>query len=230
MLRIDLLTLFPEAVEPYLAASIPGRAAASGLVSYHVRNLRDFGTGGYKKVDERPFGGGPGMVLTAPVLAAAVDAVEADDGRPARRILTSPRGKPFAQPHARRLAALPRLLLICGHYEGLDERFAQEYQPEEISLGDFVLSGGELAALCVVDAVVRLLPGALGHEQGAQDESFEAGLLEHPHYTRPRTWRGRDVPEILLGGDHAKIDAWRRDQRQQTTAARRPDLLDVRGE
>ncbi len=230
MPRIDVLTLFPDALRPYLEHSIPGRAAAAGLVSYHLADLRQWGIGNYKKVDDRPFGGGPGMVMTAPVLAAGVDAIEAEDPRPAHRILTSPRGKPFTQADAHRLAALPRLLIVCGHYEGVDERFADEYQPEEISLGDFVLSGGELAALCIIDAVVRLLPGVLGHAEGAADESFGNGtgqqLLEHPQYTRPRTWRGHNVPEILSSGDHPKIATWRTTERQRITQQRRPDLLD----
>lgn len=226
-LRIDIVSLFPELYAPLLSTSIPGRAADKGLVEYHITDLRAFGEGNYNKVDDRPFGGGPGMVMMAPILAAAVDAAEALDARPARRVLLSPAGRIFDHALASEYAGGERLLLIATHYEGYDERFVEEYRPQEISIGDYVLSGGELAAMVVLDAVVRLVPGVLGHDEGAAHDSFAAGaegLLEHPHYTRPRDWRGRSVPEVLMGGDHSAIERWRRDQRRQRTRQRRPEL------
>jgi tRNA (guanine37-N1)-methyltransferase len=224
-MRIDVITLFPEAMQPYLAASILGRAQSAGLAEIHAHQLRDHSTDPHKKVDDRPFGGGPGMVLMCQPLIDAVAAVEALDPRPALRILLTPQGRPFDQTTARRLAEAPRLLLICGHYEGFDERIVELLAPEEISLGDFVMSGGEPAALAVIDAVVRLLPGALGNEQAAADESFQENRLEYPQYTRPRDFGGRCVPEVLLSGNHAQIAAWRRAQAEERTRRRRPDLL-----
>lgn len=229
-MRIDIVSLFPEMYAAVLGTSIPKRAADKGLVDYHVTDLRTFGEGNYQKVDERPFGGGPGMVMTAPVLAAAVDHAETQDARPARRVMMTPVGRRFDHKAAVEYARCERLLLIATHYEGYDERFVEEYQPDEVSLGDFVLSGGELAALVVIDAVVRQIDGVLGHEHGAAEDSFgehAGGLLEGPQYTRPREWRSREVPEILMSGDHAKIAAWRREQRIQRTQERRPDLLDA---
>ena len=226
-LRIDIVSLFPELYGPLLATSIPKRAAEKGLVEYDVVDLRPFGHGRHLKVDDRPFGGGPGMVMAAPVLAAAVDHAEARDPRPARRVLLTPVGRPFGHARAFEYARCERLLLIATHYEGYDERFVEEYRPDEVSLGDFVLSGGELAAMVVLDAVVRLVPGVLGHDEGAAADSFaegSEGLLDHPHYTRPPEWRGRPVPEVLLGGNHAGIEQWRREQRQARTRQRRPDL------
>ncbi len=227
-LRIDIVTLFPELYAPLLSTSIPRRAADKGHVSYHITDIRSFGEGNYNKVDDRPFGGGPGMVMMAPILAAAVDAAEAQDERPARRVILTPTGRPFSHELATKYAGVERLLLIATHYEGYDERFVEEYQPDEVSIGDFVLSGGELAAMVVLDAVVRLVPGVLGHDEGASEDSFASGadgLLEHPHYTRPREWRGRAVPGVLMGGDHAAIARWRREQREARTRQRRPDLF-----
>ncbi len=224
-MRIDVVTLFPEVMQPYLAASILGRAQSAGIVELHTHQLRDHSTDPHQKVDDRPFGGGPGMVLMCQPVVDAVEAVEALDPRPALRILLTPQGRPFEQATARRLSEAPRLLLICGHYEGFDERITDLLEPEEISLGDFVLSGGEPAALAVIDAVVRLLPGALGNEQGAADESFQENRLEYPQYTRPRDFRGRSAPEVLLSGNHAQIAAWRRAQAEERTRRRRPDLL-----
>ncbi|MEM8876181.1 MAG: tRNA (guanosine(37)-N1)-methyltransferase TrmD [Planctomycetota bacterium] len=224
-LRIDIVTLFPEMFGPVLETSIPGRAVSKGAVEYHLTDIRPFGKTGYKKVDDRPAGGGPGMVMMPDVLAAAVDHAEALDPRPARRILTSPRGVPLTQDLVKQFAAESRLLFIAGHYEGIDERFAEEYRPLEVSLGDYVLSGGELAVMVMVDAVIRLLPGVLGHADGAADESFEDGLLEHPQYTKPAEWRGRAVPDVLRSGDHGRIAAWRAEQRRKVTGERRPDLL-----
>jgi tRNA (guanine37-N1)-methyltransferase len=224
-MRIDVLTLFPEVIQPYVTASIIGRAQLAGVAQVVSHQLRDYSTDPHQKVDDRPFGGGPGMVLMCQPVLDAVAAIEALDPRPALRILLTPQGRPFHQALADRFARAPRLLLICGHYEGYDERIADTLQPEEVSLGDFVLTGGEIAALAVVDAVVRLLPGALGHDEGASDESFRVGCLEHPHYTRPREFRGMSVPEVLLSGNHAQISAWRAEQAQMRTRSRRPDLL-----
>src|SRR5918992_1731790 len=223
-LRIDILTLFPEMFAAVLGTSIPKRAAEKGLVSYHLTNIRDFATDAHKSVDDRPFGGGPGMVMMAPTMFDAVEATEKQDPRPARRILLSPQGRLFDQSLAEELAREERLLLIAGHYEGFDERIVQGLKPLELSIGDYVLSGGELAAMVVIDAVVRLLPGVLGHEQGAEDETFAGGLLEFPQYTRPRDFRGMGVPEVLLSGNHAAIAAWRMQQRKLRTRERRPDL------
>jgi tRNA (guanine37-N1)-methyltransferase len=175
-------------------------------------------------VDDKPFGGGPGMVMMCQTVFDAVEHVERQDPRPAERILLTPQGKPFDQPVAEELAKRDRLLVICGHYEGFDERIALGLQPRQISLGDFVLSGGELAAMVLVDAIVRLLPGALGAENGAADETFANGLLEYPQYTRPRDFRGMAVPDILLSGNHAAIAKWRCEQRIERTTQRRPDL------
>jgi tRNA (guanine37-N1)-methyltransferase len=223
-LRIDILTLFPEMFGPILGTSIPKRAAEKGLVSYHLTNIRDFATDAHKSVDDKPFGGGPGMVMMAPVLMEAVEQVEKRDSRPAVRIILSPQGQVMTQKMAEELAKEERLLLVAGHYEGFDERIIEALRPMELSIGDYVLSGGELPAMVLIDAVVRLLPGALGAEEGAADESFADGLIEHPQYTRPREFRGMNVPEVLLSGNHAKIAAWRREQRELRTQARRPDL------
>ena len=223
-LRIDILTLFPEMFAPVLGTSIPKRAAAKGLVEYHLTNIRDFATDVHKSVDDSPFGGGHGMVMMCPTVFDAVDHAERQDPRPATRIVLTPQGRPFDQATAEDLATRDRLLLIAGHYEGFDERIVEGLQPMEVSLGDFVLSGGELAAMVVVDAVVRLLPGAIGAATGAADESFAHGLLEYPQYTRPREFRGMGVPDVLLSGDHARIARWKFEQRKQRTLQRRPDL------
>ncbi len=223
-MRIDILTLFPEMFAAVLGTSIPKRAAEKGLVSYHLTNIRDFATDAHQSVDDKPFGGGPGMVMICPTIFDAVDAVERQDPAKPVRILLTPQGRKFDQQVAEQLAAEDRLLFIAGHYEGFDERIITGLQPMELSLGDFVLSGGELAAMVVVDAVVRLLPGALGAETGAADESFADGLLEYPQFTRPRDFRGMAVPEILLSGNHAAIAKWRQQQREHRTQTRRPDL------
>src|SRR3954463_16691502 len=223
-IRIDILTLFPEMFPPILGTSIPKRAADKGLVSYHLTNIRDFATDAHKSVDDKPFGGGPGMVMMCQTVFDAVEAAEAQDPRPATRIVLSPQGKVLDQKTVEELAKKDRLLFIAGHYEGFDERIIEGLQPTELSIGDYVLSGGELAALVVIDAVVRLLPGALGAEDGAADESFADGLLEHPQYTRPRDYRGMTVPDVLLSGNHAAIAQWRLEQRKKRTQERRPDL------
>ncbi len=223
-LRIDILTLFPEMFGPVLGTSIPSRAAAKGLVEYHLTNIRDFSTDAHKSVDDRPFGGGPGMVMMCQTMFDAVEAVERLDERLATRILLTPQGRPLTQDLVGELAGRERLLLIAGHYEGFDERISIGLSPMEVSIGDYVLSGGEVAAMVLVDAVVRLLPGALGHEQGAEDETFAGGLIEYPQFTRPREFRGMSVPDVLLSGNHKLIAAWRMDQRKLRTEERRPDL------
>ena len=223
-LRIDVLTLFPEMFGPVLGSSILKRAADKGLAEYHLTNLRDYATDAHKSVDDKPFGGGPGMVMMAPVVFDAVADVEQRDARPATRILLTPQGRLFDQQLAQELSRHPRLLLIAGHYEGFDERITEGLRPIELSIGDYVLTGGELPAMVVVDAVVRLLPGALGAEDGAADETFADGLLEHPQYTRPREFRGMPVPGVLLSGNHASIARWRLEQRKIRTKQRRPDL------
>ena len=223
-MRIDILTLFPEMFVAVLGTSIPKRAAEKGLVSYHLTNIRDFALDAHKSVDDKPFGGGPGMVMMCPTLFDAVESVEKQDQAPSLRILLNPQGRLFDQAVAEDLAKRARLMLIAGHYEGFDERISLGLKPMELSLGDFVLSGGELAAMVVVDAVVRLLPGALGAEDGAVDESFSGGLLEYPQFTRPRDFRGMTVPDVLLSGNHAEIAKWRLEQRRQRTKQRRPDL------
>ncbi|MHC4947563.1 MAG: tRNA (guanosine(37)-N1)-methyltransferase TrmD [Planctomycetota bacterium] len=231
-MRIDMLTLFPDMCRAVLDTSIPGRAGAGGLADYHVHDIRQWADNRHGKVDDRPFGGGPGMVMMCQPLFDAVTAVEAMDDRPARRILLSPQGERLGQPRVERLATEPRLLLIAGHYEGIDERVIEALAPLELSVGDYVVSGGELPALVLVDAVVRLLPGVLGHESSAAEDSFaprgsEARrLLDCPHYTRPRVWQGRPAPEVLLSGDHQAVEAWRMEQMLDRTRRRRPDLLD----
>lgn len=223
-LRIDILTLFPEMFGPVLGTSIPKRAAEKGLVSYHLTNIRDFATDNHKSVDDKPFGGGPGMIMMPQVIYAAVAKTEAEDAVPARRIILSPQGKVFSQAIAQELAAEKRLLFLAGHYEGFDERIIEGLKPMELTIGDYVLSGGELAAMVVIDAIVRLLPGALGAEDGAADETFADGLLEYPQYTRPREFEGMAVPEMLLSGNHKLIASWRLQQRLLRTQQRRPDL------
>jgi len=227
-LRIDILTLFPEMFPPILGTSIPKRAAEKGLVEYHLTNIRDFATDAHKSVDDKPFGGGPGMVMMAPVIFDAVEQVERLDARAATRILLTPQGRQLNQDLANEFAKKERLLLIAGHYEGFDERISSGLVPIEVSIGDYVLSGGELAAMVLIDAVVRLLPGALGAEDGAADESFADGLIEHPQYTRPREFRGMSVPDVLLSGNHKAIAQWRLEQRKVRTKERRPDLWQAR--
>jgi len=226
-LRIDILTLFPEMFGPVLGTSIPKRAAEKGLVEYHLTNIRSFATDKHQSVDDKPFGGGPGMVMMTTVLFDAVEAVEKQDARPAKRILLSPQGRKFDQSVAEELSKLDRVLLIAGHYEGFDERISDGLKPMELSIGDYVLSGGELAAMVVVDAIVRLIPGALGAADGAADETFADGLIEHPQYTKPREFRGMTVPDVLLSGNHSLIAKWRLEQRKRRTQERRPDLWDA---
>ncbi len=223
-MRIDVLTLFPEVFQPYVTASIIGRAQQAGLVEILTHQLRDYSRDPHRKVDDRPFGGGAGMILLCQPVCDAVEAIEKMDPRAALRILLTPQGRRFDQSAAQRYARCERLLLICGHYEGFDERIVELLRPEEVSLGDFVLTGGEIAALAIIDSVVRLLPGALGHERAAAEESFQAGRLEYPQYTRPREYRGLSVPDVLLTGHHEQIARWRREQSELRTRQRRPDL------
>jgi tRNA (guanine37-N1)-methyltransferase len=221
-LRIDILTIFPEMFEGVLGASILGRARQSGLIDIRVHNIRDYTDNKHKKTDDYPFGGGAGMVMMAQPIFDCVDAVLG--GESARRILLSPRGAALTQKKAKSLAKEERLLLLCGHYEGVDER-VMTIMDEEISIGDYVLTGGELPAMVLADCVSRLIPGVLGSELSAEDESFSDGLLEYPQYTRPADFRGMQVPEILLNGHHANIEKWRREQARLKTALCRPDLL-----
>lgn len=224
-MQIDVLTLFPEVFEPFLQTSIVGRAVERNIVRVRCTNIRDFATDRHKSVDDRPFGGGPGMVLMCQPVFDAVESVEAHSNVPPQRVLLTPQGSRLTQAIVRELAGMPWVILVCGHYEGFDERIREGLSAREISIGDYVLSGGEPAAMVLIDAMVRLLPGALGDETSPAEESFSDGLLEYPQYTRPREFRGMVVPEILVSGDHAKIAAWRRSQSEERTRQRRPDLL-----
>lgn len=219
----DILTLFPEACQAYLDASILGRARKAGLINVRLTNVRDFAHDRHHTVDDAPYGGGDGMVMMPGPLMEAVESLPAEPAGPV--IMLTPQGRPFDQDLAGELARNERLVMVCGRYEGVDERARLLAADLEISLGDFVLSGGELAALCVVDAVSRLLPGVLGAEGSAANDSFMDGLLEHPHYTRPAEFRGMAVPEVLLSGNHAAIARWRRKESLRRTLLRRPELL-----
>ncbi|MFI4892042.1 MAG: tRNA (guanine(37)-N(1))-methyltransferase [Phycisphaerales bacterium JB058] len=258
-MRFDILTTFPEMFSheapAALGISIPARARAAGLADWHATNIRDYADNKHDKTDRRPFGGGPGMVMSCQPIWDAVHAAEALDPRPATRVLLTPQGRPLNQALVEDLASKPRLLLLCGHYEGIDERVIQKLDPIEISIGDYILSGGELAALVLMDAVIRLIPGALGDAESAIQDSFApapetdakgepinpklrakwlaelgipeaARLLDCPHYTRPRVWEGLEVPEVLLSGDHEAVARWRLEQMASRTRARRPDLLE----
>lgn len=230
MLDVQVLTVIPDAVEAYLGASVLGRARTRGVVRASAVDLRPYGLGRWHKIDDAPFGGGAGQVMAPEPLCRAVREARArvPVGKRTRAILLGPAGRRFDHHVAKGLLAETQaLILLCGRYEGIDERVRAELD-DEISLGDFVLTGGELAALAVVDAVARLLPGALGNDASTQEESFESGLLEYPHYTRPRIFEGQEVPPVLLGGDHARIEQWRLAQRLLRTAQRRPDLLPPR--
>ena len=225
-MRIDVISLFPEFVAQCAAFGVTGRAGERGLLSLHGWNPRDYAEGNYRRVDERPFGGGPGMVMLIDPLRAAIQAARQADPRPVRVVYMSPQGVPFTQAKARELAACERLVLLCGRYEGVDERLIEAEVDEELSIGDYVLSGGELAAAVVVDALARLQDGALGDEQSAIQDSFEDGLLDCPHYTRPVEHALGQVPPVLMSGNHADIARWRRQQALGRTWLRRPDLVD----
>ncbi len=219
--RATTLTLFPDMFPGPLAGSLAGRALADGIWSLDAHDIRTAGLGRHRSVDDTPFGGGAGMVMRPDVVDAAIDAVA--DGRPL--LFLTPRGRPFRQADAIRLAGGTGVVLLCGRYEGVDQRVIEARGAEEVSVGDYVLSGGELAAMVVLDSCVRLLPGVMGCADSAIEESFSDGLLEYPHYTRPAEWQGRAVPDVLRSGDHAAIARWRRAEAEATTRARRPDLL-----
>ena len=227
MFRAAVLTLFPAMFPGPLGLSLAGEALAKGLWSLEARDIREHGIGRHRAVDDTPAGGGPGMVMRADVLAASLDdAAPPDDPRP--RLVMSPRGKSFTQAQAREWAAGPGLVILCPRFEGVDERIIEARGLIEVSIGDYVLSGGEIAALAILDACVRLIPGVMGKEASGEEESFEKGLLEYPHYTRPRDWEGRAIPEVLLSGDHAKIAEWHRAEAERITRERRPDYFAAR--
>jgi len=223
---IDVITLFPEAVSGPLGASIMGRAQEKGILTLRTHDIREHGRGKYRQVDDEPYGGGPGMVMRPEPIFATLEPLRTSSSRV---LFMSPQGKRFDQAAAQRLAAESHLIILCGHYEGVDQRFVDDCVDEELSIGDYVLTNGAIAAVVVVDAIIRLLPGVLGDEESAVHESFGAsGLLDHPHYTRPAEWRGMNVPEILLSGDHGKIAKWRAEQALARTEKNRPDLVEDR--
>src|SRR5882724_3605784 len=224
--RATVLTLFPEMFPGPLGVSLAGKALASGLWSLEARDIRDSATDRHRSVDDTPAGGGPGMVLRADVLAAAIDAADAGQSRP--KLLMSPRGRPLTQSRVLELAAGPGPLIVCGRFEGIDQRVIDARNLEEVSIGDYVLSGGEIAAFALIDACVRLLPGVMGKAESGTEESFSESLLEYPQYTRPQTFEGRPIPEILTSGNHAKVADWRRTQAEALTRDRRPDLWAIK--
>jgi tRNA (guanine37-N1)-methyltransferase len=226
--RATVLTLFPDMFPGPLGVSLAGKALASGLWSLEARDIRDSATDRHRSVDDTPAGGGPGMVLRADVLAAAIDAAEAGDPKDRPRLLMSPRGRPMTQSRVLELAAGPGPLIVCGRFEGIDQRVIDARNLEEVSIGDYVLSGGEIAAMALIDACVRLLPGVMGKLASGTDESFSEGLLEYPQYTRPQEFEGRTIPETLTSGDHARVAAWRRTESEALTRARRPDLWAIK--
>lgn len=224
-MTIHVLTLFPGFFRGPLRETILGRAVSGGEVDVEVTDIRDFAPGPHRRADDRPYGGGPGMVMKpGPVVRAIEFASQTDP--PPQRVLLTPQGEPFEQETAREFADLEHLVLVCGRYEGVDQRVRDGWIDREISVGDYVLSGGEPAALVVLDAVVRLVPGVLGNDDSLDEESFASGMLEYPQYTRPREFRGREVPEVLLSGDHGRIETWRREKARERTLERRPDLVD----
>jgi tRNA (guanine37-N1)-methyltransferase len=223
--KIDVVTIFPRMVEAGLAEGVVGRASAGGVLDVVVHNLRDYTTDKHHVVDDVPFGGGPGMVMKPEPFFAAMAAIRTRRGTPDAVVLLSPAGERFTQAGARRLAALQHMVLLCGRYEGIDERVREALATDEISIGDYVVSGGEIPALAVIDAVARLVPGVVGDDQSVEEDSFTRGLLDYPHYTRPAEFAGRQVPDVLLSGHHAEIRRWRREAALQRTQERRPDLL-----
>jgi len=227
-MRFDVLTLFPEIFSGYLGQSLLKKGIDAGLLAVHLHDIRRWTTDKHQKVDDRPFGGGPGMVMKVEPVVDCVEAVQKLAEPAGKLILLSPQGRRLDQDIVKRLAAEPRLVLVCGRYEGFDQRIIDLLQPEEISIGDYILNGGEAAAMVVIDACIRLIPGVLGDEQSSQDDSFstESGQLEFPQYTRPREFRGLEVPEVLLNGDHGEIARWRQEQSYLKTKERRQDLLE----
>jgi tRNA (guanine37-N1)-methyltransferase len=225
--RATVLTLYPEMFPGSLGHSLAGRALGAGAWALEMVQIRDFATDRHRTVDDTPAGGGAGMVMRADVLASALDQA-APEGDPRPKLLMSPRGKPLTQGFVRELAAGPGAVILCGRFEGVDQRLIEARALQEVSIGDYVLSGGEPAALVLLDAVVRLLPGVMGNDASGEEESFENGLLEHPHYTRPQLFEGRAIPDVLISGNHARIAAWRREEARKLTAERRPDLLRAR--
>lgn len=222
--RATVLTLYPDMFPGHLGTSLAGKAQVRGDWSLDTLQIRDFATDRHRTVDDTPAGGGAGMVLKPDVLARAIDHAGTDDGRP--RLLMSPRGKPLSQTRVRELAEGPGVVIVCGRFEGVDQRVIEARNLEEVSIGDYILSGGEPAALVLLDAIVRILPGVMGNELSGTHESFENGLLEHPHYTRPQQWEGRDIPAVLTSGNHGAISKWQAEQALRLTRERRPDLLD----
>lgn len=222
-MRIDILTLFPEIFQSFLDISIIGRAVNSNIVNINCINIRDFSKDKHKRVDDYPFGGGAGMVMGPEPIFNAIETVK---GENSRIIYLSPKGRTYSQEIANKLSSEEHLILLCGHYEGIDNRIIENYIDDEISIGDYVLTGGEIAAIAVIDSVVRLLPGVLNNQESYMDESHYNGLLEYPHYTRPRIFNGIEVPEVLLSGNHKKIDEWRKYQSLKITYERRPDLIE----
>jgi len=225
LMKVDVITIFPKMVDAGLAEGVVGRARTAGLLDIAVHNLRDFTTDKHHVVDDVPFGGGPGMVMKPEPFFAALSAIRAARGTPDVVALLTPAGERFTQDGARRLASIGHLVLLCGRYEGIDERLCEAVGAEEWSIGDYVLSGGELPALVMLDAVARLVPGVVGDARSVNEDSFSAGLLDYPHYTRPAVWRGREVPPVLLSGHHGAIETWRRESALARTRARRPDLI-----
>ena len=221
--RASVLTLYPDMFPGPLSASLSGRALEADKWAFDTVNIRDFGDGKHKNVDDTPAGGGAGMVLRADVLGAAIDSIP--DDRP--RLLMSPRGKPLTQSRVRELTEGNGVIIVCGRFEGVDQRVIDGRNLEEVSIGDYILSGGEIAAITLIDACVRLLPGVMGAEASGEDESFESGLLEYPHYTRPAIWEDQEIPPILTGGNHKLVDEWRQEEAEKITRKRRPDLWDA---
>jgi tRNA (guanine37-N1)-methyltransferase len=225
LITFEIVTLFPELFDGFLATSLLGKAVATGLVAVHRTNLRDFGRGRHRSVDDTPYGGGPGMILAVEPVAAALEAIAQARG-PAHRILLSPQGSVFDQRRAQALAQRSRVAFICGRYEGVDERVGLTLADEQLSIGDYVLAGGELATAVIIEAVARLVPGVLGCGMSAADESFSEGRLEYPQWTRPESWRGLSVPPVLLSGDHQAVARWRLREAARRTRDRRPDLIE----
>jgi tRNA (guanine37-N1)-methyltransferase len=223
--RVDIITIFPAMIEAALAEGVVGRARARGLLDIRIRDLREFTDDRHRTVDDVPYGGGPGMVMKPEPLFRAVEAITADQAAPTPVVLMTPQGRPLTHDVARRLSGLDRVVVICGRYEGIDERVTEALVTEEISIGDYVLSGGELPALVLIDALARFVPGVVGDAESVVTESFADGLLVHPQYTRPAVFRGMAVPDVLVSGNHGEIERWRAAERRRRTEARRPDLI-----